>query len=100
MRRHSSSRSTATRASPKGSYWCALCSSELVSGTGFPVTNLTFAPTVADGASLTLAASWSTSVHVFSGDPLEKLHRIFIVGDLAFPPSFPCDSVNYKQMSS
>lgn len=85
------SRNAASRASPEGSYWRAFRSSELVSDAGFPVTDLTFAPAVAAGASPTLAASWSTSLHVFSGDPLEKLRRISVAGDLAFSPSFRCD---------
>ncbi|XP_062188294.1 protein SLOW WALKER 1-like [Phragmites australis] len=83
------SRGAASRASPESSYWRAFRSSELVSGAEFAVTDLTFAP--ADRASPTLAAAWSTSVHLFSGDPLEPLPRISVAADLAFSPSFRSD---------
>ncbi|PUZ69137.1 hypothetical protein GQ55_2G085900 [Panicum hallii var. hallii] len=85
------SRSAAARASLDGSYWRAFRSSELVSGADFPVTDLTFAPAASASSSPTLAAAWSTSVHLFSGDPLEPLRRISVAGDLAFSPSFRCD---------
>ncbi|CAL5089422.1 unnamed protein product [Urochloa decumbens] len=82
------SRGAAARASLDGSYWRAFRSSELVSGAEFPVTDLTFAPAA---SSPTLAAAWSTSLHLFSGDPLHSLRRISVAGDLAFSPSFRCD---------
>lgn len=85
------SRSAASRFSPEGSYWRAFRSSELVSGVDFPVTDLAFAPAASTGAAPTLAAAWSTSVHLFSGDPLQQLRRISVAGDLAFSPSFRCD---------
>jgi U3 small nucleolar RNA-associated protein 15 len=83
------SRSAAARASLDGSYWRAFRSSELVSDAGFPVTDLTFAPTTT--TSPTLAASWSTSLHLFAGDPLQSLRRVSVAGDLAFSPTFRCD---------
>ncbi|CAN6171425.1 unnamed protein product [Urochloa humidicola] len=85
------SRGAAARASLDGSYWRAFRSSELVSGADFPVTDLTFAPATAAASSPTLAASWSTSLHLFSGDLLQSLRRISVAGDLAFSPSFRCD---------
>ncbi|KAL6639562.1 hypothetical protein ACP70R_023292 [Stipagrostis hirtigluma subsp. patula] len=86
------SRSTASRPTPESSYWRAFRSSELVSRTEFPVTDLTFAPAAAAGrASPTLAAAWSTSVHLFAGDPLEPLPKVNVAGDLAFSPSFRSD---------
>jgi U3 small nucleolar RNA-associated protein 15 len=84
------SRGSASRASPEASYWRAFRSSELVSGTEFPVTDLTFAPASAR-ARPTLAAAWSTSVHLFSGLPLESLRKISVAGDLAYSPSFRTD---------
>ncbi|CAL5079295.1 unnamed protein product [Urochloa decumbens] len=83
------SRGAAARASLDGSYWRAFRSSELVSGAEFPVTDLTFAPATA--SSPLLAAAWSTSLHLFSGDPLQSLRRISVAGDLAFSPTFRCD---------
>ncbi|GJN31569.1 hypothetical protein PR202_gb19983 [Eleusine coracana subsp. coracana] len=84
------SRGPASRASPEASYWRAFRSSELVSASEFPVTDLTFAPASAR-ATPTLVAAWSTSVHLFSGDPLESLRKISVAGDLAFSPSFRSD---------
>ncbi|KAL6839053.1 hypothetical protein ACP4OV_031107 [Aristida adscensionis] len=85
------SRATAARPSPESSYWRAFRSSDLVPRADFPVTDLTFAPAGGGRAGPTLAAAWSTSVHLFSGDPLQPLPRVNVAGDLAFSPSFRSD---------
>lgn len=76
-----------SRLSPEASYWRSFRASELTPANEFNVTHLAFSPSSAP----TLAASWSTSVLLFSGDPLSPLPRIPASQDVAFSPSFRSD---------
>ncbi|KAF0905685.1 hypothetical protein E2562_008765 [Oryza meyeriana var. granulata] len=74
--------------SPEASYWRSFRTSELTPSNEFNVTHLTFSPA---RSAPTLAASWSTSVLLFSGDPLSPLPRISASQDVTYSPSFRSD---------
>ncbi|KAL5198760.1 hypothetical protein ABZP36_002272 [Zizania latifolia] len=77
-----------SRLSPESSYWRSFRTSELAPRNEFNVTHLAFSPA---RSTPTLAASWSTSVLLFSGDPLSPLPRISVSNDVAYCPSFRSD---------
>ncbi|KQK20321.1 protein SLOW WALKER 1 [Brachypodium distachyon] len=77
------------RLSPEASYWRNFRSSELETGSQFPVTHLTFS---AAHATPTLAAVWFNTVRLFSGDPLAPRPKISVLkDDFAYSPSFRSD---------
>uniref|UniRef100_A0A0D9WWW2 U3 small nucleolar RNA-associated protein 15 C-terminal domain-containing protein n=1 Tax=Leersia perrieri TaxID=77586 RepID=A0A0D9WWW2_9ORYZ len=79
-----------SRLSPESSYWRSFRNSELTPTNEFNVTHLAFSPAAAKSAP-TLAATWATSVHLFSGDPLSPLPRIPASDDVTYSPSFRSD---------
>ncbi|XP_006657569.1 protein SLOW WALKER 1 [Oryza brachyantha] len=79
----------ASRLSPESSYWRSFRASELTSPSEFNVTHLAFSPSPSPAP--TLAASWATSVLLFSGDPLSPLPRLSVSDDVTFSPSFRSD---------
>ncbi|CAM0905715.1 unnamed protein product [Alopecurus aequalis] len=76
------------RLSPEASYWRNFRSSELVTGSNYSVTHLTFSPA---HAKPTLAAVWFSTVQLFTGDPLAPRAKISVSKDFAFSPSFRSD---------
>jgi len=76
------------RLSPEASYWRNFRSSELVTGSNYAVTHLTFSPA---HAKPTLAAVYFSKVQLFTGDPLTPRPKISGSRDFVYSPSFRSD---------